>query len=85
MVDPFRHSSEPENEDPRMQRPTTRRDWEELPSDPDLIDDLGYELLDLEAYETDEDHILFLPQDEDMLRDEAFIVVRKEHVRSFGE
>lgn len=68
-----------------MQGPTTRRDWEQLASDPDLFEDLEYELLDLEAYETDEDKVLFLPQDEDMLRDEAFIVVHKEDLHTLSE
>jgi hypothetical protein len=64
---------------------TSRQDWEELPSDPDLREDLGYELLDLEAYETDGDRILFLPKDEDMIRNEAFIVAQEEDVCSLGE
>lgn len=63
----------------------TRREWEELPSDPDLYDDLGYEMLDLEAYETEGDRILFLPKDEDMIRNEAFIVADKKSVMSLGE
>lgn len=68
-----------------MSQPATREDWERLPSDPDLREDLGYELLDLEAHETRDGQVLFLPQDEDMIREEAFIVVRKDLVASFGE
>lgn len=53
----------------------SRQDWESLPPNPDLHDDLGYEVFDLESYETDEEHVLLIPADEDMLRDEAFMVV----------
>lgn len=65
--------------------PASMEDWIRLPSDPDLHADLGYELIELETYETDKDHLLFLPRDEDMLRDEAFIVVREIDVCSLGE
>lgn len=85
MANPFGGPRTPENEDTAMQRPATRDEWERLPSDPDLREDLGYELLDLEAHETQDGHLLFLPRDEDMIREEAFIVVCKDVVTSFGE
>lgn len=83
MADRFGHR--PDKEDTGIRRPMSRSEWEQLPPDPDLVADLGYELLDLEAYRTDGDHVLFLPPDEEMLQDEAFIVVGRDDVRSFGE
>lgn len=63
----------------------SRRDWERLPANPDMAEDLGYELFDLEAYETDDGNVLVIPQDKDMLRDDAFLVVAKEDVITLGE
>lgn len=83
MTEPRRNTSE--SGEARPERPTTRADWERLPPDPDPNEDLGYDVLDLEAYETDADHVLFLPADDDMLRDEAFIVVRRDDLRSYVE
>lgn len=65
--------------------PADRREWEELPSQPDLQDDLGYELCDLETYEAEEDRIVVLPKDEDMIREDAFIVVGKDDFRRVAE
>lgn len=62
----------------------TREDWEELPSDPDLNNDFGYEAVDLQSHEAEGDRILFLPADEDMLREDAFIVVGKGDVHTPG-
>ncbi|WP_128475867.1 hypothetical protein [Halorussus pelagicus] len=50
--------------------------WREAPRDPDPSD-LGYELDDWEvirARKDDRGHLMFLPEEEEMLRDEAFIV-----------
>jgi hypothetical protein len=50
--------------------------WQEVPRDPEP-DDLGYELDDWEvvrAKKNDRGHLMFLPEREEMLRDEAFIV-----------
>lgn len=63
----------------------SRQDWVRLPPNPDVNDDLDYELFDLEAYETDDDNVLVIPQDEDMLRNDAFIVIAKEDVVTLGE
>lgn len=51
-------------------------EWEQLPPDPDLVDDLGYELLDLEVLPTEDGstQYMFIPHDEDMIRDDAFLV-----------
>lgn len=51
-------------------------DWEDAPRDPDP-EDLGYAIDDWEvirARKDDRGHLMFLPEEEDMLRDEAFIV-----------
>lgn len=59
-------------------------EWDEQPDDPES-DDLGYELDDWErirATETDSDQYLYLPGDEELLRDEAFIVVSPDDVEN---
>lgn len=59
-------------------------EWDEQPDDPDS-DDLGYELDDWErirATGTDSDQYLYLPGDEELLRDEAFIVVSPDDVEN---
>ncbi|QSG07767.1 hypothetical protein [Halapricum desulfuricans] len=51
-------------------------DWESVPPDPDLEDDLGYELGDMDVIETNNGsgQILLLPPDEESIRDQSFIV-----------
>lgn len=51
-------------------------EWDRVPDNPDLKDDLGYEISDLEVIKTDEGpgHLLFLPWDRDMIEEEAYIV-----------
>ncbi len=54
-----------------------RREWEQQPTDPDLNRDLGYEMLDWEVICSEQGNrtlYLFLPEDQDMLKDNAFIV-----------
>lgn len=63
----------------------SRRDWEALPADPDDVDDLGYARTDLEVHETDGAHLLVLPKEEDMLREDAFVVIRKSDMRPVVE
>lgn len=55
-------------------------DWQQVPSDPDLEADLGYELDDLDVIETNNGsgQVLMLPRDEEQLRDECFLVVQEE-------
>lgn len=50
-------------------------DWESVPSDPRPTD-LGYELLPLDMTEspTAGGHLVVIPQDEEYLREEAFII-----------
>ena len=53
----------------------TRSDWERLPGDPDIRADLGYAPLDLEVFAMDvSDRLMILPRDEDMVREDAFII-----------
>jgi hypothetical protein len=55
-------------------------EWERQPDDPDF-DDLGYELDEWErirASGVDSEKFLYLPEDEEMLRQEAFLVVSQE-------
>lgn len=50
--------------------------WEAVPADPDPERDLGYRMLDLEVVPVPaNDQTMFLPSDEDMLRDDSFVVV----------
>lgn len=53
-------------------------DWTEVPADPDLESDLGYELDDLDVIETNNGsgQVLMLPTNEEDLRDERFLVVQ---------
>lgn len=51
--------------------------WWDVGQNPDAHDDLGYELVDLDVIHHDpgqRDQVLVLPADEDMLRDDAFLV-----------
>lgn len=55
----------------------SQEDWEQLQMDPDPESDLGYESNDWEVLSVKskgENRQLFLPADEDQLRDDAFIV-----------
>lgn len=54
----------------------TREEWESVAEDPDLQEDLGYEMIDWEVIRapSHSDHVVFLPSEEAMLRDDAFIV-----------
>lgn len=58
-------------------------EWEEAARDPDPVHDLGYEMIDLEVFETEEaetDRFMFLPGRKDMLADDAFIVAGEDAV-----
>ncbi|WP_440005650.1 hypothetical protein [Halomicrococcus sp. SG-WS-1] len=58
-------------------RNASRNDWRRVPDDPDLERDLDYELDDWEVVRTRDsgpDRLMFLPADEEMLRDEAFVL-----------
>jgi hypothetical protein len=68
-----------------MANDLSRREWERLAPNPDLAEDLGYELSDLEAYRTDDEDVLVLPQDEDMVCEDAFIIVAEENLVTLSE
>jgi hypothetical protein len=68
-----------------MTGPTSRQEWEDLPVDPDLREDFGYEHFDLEAHETDDGHVLLIPPEEDMLLEDAFVVIHREDLRTVPE
>lgn len=62
---------------------TRRESWEDVAADPDLERDMGYRLDDWEAVSARAaggDRLLFLPTDEDLLREEAFVVADTEAV-----
>ncbi|WP_123533260.1 hypothetical protein [Halosimplex salinum] len=51
-------------------------DWRDQPVDPDLEENLGYELIAWEKINVvdNPDQVIFLPNSEEQLRDDAFIV-----------
>ncbi|MDG5776858.1 hypothetical protein VB773_22175 [Haloarculaceae archaeon H-GB2-1] len=61
---------------------TRRNEWKDLPTHPDLKRNLGYELIDLEVIrpENDSNFLVFLPQDEELLRDDAFLLADEDIV-----
>ncbi|SIR19632.1 hypothetical protein SAMN05421858_1782 [Haladaptatus litoreus] len=57
--------------------------WKRLPADPDLEGDLGYEIDEwdvIRASDNDKGRLMFLPKDEEMLRDDAFILAEASSV-----
>jgi hypothetical protein len=55
----------------------TDGNWWDVGQNPDPNDDLGYELVDLDVIRHDpgrRDQVLVMPTDEEMLRDDAFLV-----------
>lgn len=60
-------------------------EWDDRPVDPDLHSDLEYELVDWEVVPNScDDKQVFLPIEESMLRDEAFIVAEPEACCDLG-
>jgi len=60
-------------------------EWAGRPVDPDLESDLGYELVNWEVVPNScDDKKVFLPIEESMLRDEAFIVAEPEACCDLG-
>ena len=60
----------------------SRTEWAQVADDPDLQDDLGYEMIDLEIIQANNkaEQYMFLPQDEEMLTEEAFVVAEPDSV-----
>lgn len=57
-------------------------EWERVSADPDLREDLGYELSDLKVIRAQggTGDVLFLPWEETMIEEEAFIVAEPDAV-----
>ena len=56
---------------------TERVEWAQQDADPDLTEDLDYRLDDWEvvdARSAGSDQLMFLPNDEELIKEEAFIV-----------
>lgn len=64
----------------------TRSEWENLPSDPDVKQDFGYRVAAWETIETatDSSQVIFMPQNEELLRDDTFIVAEEEALCDLG-
>jgi hypothetical protein len=53
-----------------------RQEWEEIPADPDLRADLGYDLHELDVLQAaGSTQYMILPHDESMIQDETFIAI----------
>lgn len=54
----------------------TKADWEKLASNPDFETDFGYRVSEWESFETadNSDQVMFLPADESLIEEDAFIV-----------
>ena len=62
---------------------STRGEWLRQPTNPEPERDLGYKLTDwdcIRARTRGEEHLMFLPDDEELLRKEAFVVVAPDDV-----
>ena len=66
--------------------PATRSDWERVPDDPDPERDLGYQLASLSVIRTENGrgHYLLLPENDQDIKSEAFIVANAEAVQDLG-
>lgn len=54
-------------------------DWETVPADPDFAADFGYMAVAWERVESldDTDQVVYLPDDEEQMNDDAFVVVER--------
>lgn len=53
-------------------------DWKRQPADPNLERDLEYELVDwisVSANQNGNDYLMYIPEEEEMIHDDEFIVV----------
>ncbi|MFB6159815.1 MAG: hypothetical protein ABEJ61_01405 [Haloferacaceae archaeon] len=64
-----------------------RERWESLPTNPDPTEDLGYRAIDLDVISSnvDQDTVMVMPHDEDLIREESFLVVDSGAVRDLVE
>jgi hypothetical protein len=57
-------------------------DWKRVSRDPDLADDLGYDLLELDVLQSGGSRkYMILPHEEELVRDEVFIVAEEPAVQ----
>jgi len=66
----------------------TREELEDLQLDPGIKEDLGYEIEDWNKAEYEEgtdNRKIFLPSDEEMLKDETFIVICPDDLINLSE
>jgi len=73
--------------DGSMVEPLAETEWATAPADPDTRENLGYELRDWEVLtpSRESDQVVFLPEDESLLREEAFLIVSRESVCSLDQ
>ena len=62
-------------------------EWAEESVDPDPQQDLEYELCDWEVVtpSSESEQVVFLPEDTEMLRDEAFVIAGRESICSLDQ
>lgn len=63
-------------------------EWDGQPDHPDPVDDLDYGMIDwvcVAAEQHGTDYLMFIPEEEQMLADDEFIVVEKDAVESLQE
>ena len=62
-------------------------EWAEVPIDPDPQQNLDYELQDWEVLSpsSESDQVVFLPEDTELLRDEAFLIAARESICSLDQ
>lgn len=74
--------------DPKAERSGIgRQHWEQLPSDPDLVEDFGYAFGEWEEFATPDssETVMFLPADEEVLQQDAFVVVAEDSMVDLGK
>ena len=62
-------------------------EWKQVPSDPDPVEDLGYEYgpLSVVSVEEGEEKYIFLPREEEHLTDSEFMIADAGSVRDLGD
>lgn len=69
------------------QEALAKTEWADVPTDPDPRRNLDYRLRDWEVLRPSDgsDQIVFLPEDEEMLRNEAFVIVQQDELCSLEQ
>ncbi len=75
------------NSDGEMLEALEETEWADVPTDPDSRRNLGYKLRDWEVLRPSNgsDQVVFLPEDEEMLRSEAFVIVEQDGLCSLEQ